>query len=44
MEEREKDNTALVIGFTGDVMIGRNVNEQIAKTNYVYCMADTKMI
>jgi poly-gamma-glutamate synthesis protein (capsule biosynthesis protein) len=36
MEEKEKDNTAIVIGFTGDVMIGRNVNEQIAKTNYAY--------
>src|SRR3989344_1225755 len=34
--ELEKSKDSLLIGFTGDVMLGRLVNEQVSMTNYAY--------
>lgn len=36
MLEKGNDTNTVVIGFAGDVMIGRLVNEQIRRTNYSY--------
>ena len=35
-----KDNNSIVIGLTGDVMLGRLVNKQISRTNYQYPWGD----
>ncbi|MBL4655693.1 MAG: CapA family protein [Bacteroidia bacterium] len=32
----EKENKSIIIGITGDVMLGRLVNEHISRTNYSY--------